>query len=531
MRKFIPLSTFNSIYSNQSDLLTPEGMQAFRGALMTEGIPLVTQAGFSTEDLIAFQETLNDPSNIVFYGWIERDAALMDCLLGKKRRLFLDKDQHLKHTLSKSYQKFLSPVLTECLLKGGQHSNEELKIAFSYVQLLDLDHRAVVENQLFRGIKERLNEISLLSKTSQSEQELVNLIQPLCSDEIIACVNYLSRASYALKLSYIDEILSAIRAGACTMRLANWLLERLQLIDLNQEHAYKINDLRRDLREGRLTVRNHKKGRTPIRWKTVLSISFISLLLLGVAFIIIFKPYSEVEPPEFSNRTSFREFTKEERIRMDSLLREMDHPFEELDSLDPMTAVTPLGVDVDIVLRRPYKNELMESIYNDMIADANLKINYPKDSCYSSKKVGYSNYSGVKKLVSKSGTNMAVVRNESDYDIILYISENNSGGSVHAALIKPNETVEFKINKFNTISIVAGNSFQSFKAPKGAKKEDLPSEKFSHHFCDTDLNYDETINTAYQFMHPREGKNKFMIMGAKSGYVHLLDVHQVCEAY
>ncbi len=531
MRKFIPLSTFKSLYSNQSDLLTQEGMNSFRLRLLDEGTALASHAGFSTEDVVAFMETLNDPTNVVFYGWIERDRALCGCLLGEKLTRFSDTTQQLKHTLATSYQRFLSPALADRLLKTPCHSDAELEISFSYVQLLDVDHRAVVENERFRSIKDRLNMIEQLSETSENEQDLVDVLKPLCSDEIIACINYLSRASYALKLSYVDNILNAIRGGGCTVRLANWLLERLKLVELNQEHAYKINDLSRDLRQGRLTVRNHKKGRTPIRWRAVLTTLFISVLLLGTIYILVFKPFSEVESTELSSNTSFREFSREERIQMDSLLREMDHPFEELDTLDPMSTPIPIGVDLNLTLRKPYKNQLMESIYEDLIADCDLKINLPTDSCFASKTVSYRNYTGVKSLASKSGSHRAVVRNESDYSVILYIAENSSGGSVHGAIIKPNETIEFAIGISNTLCIVAGNQFQAFKAPAGAKSEELPSGKFTHHFCDTDLNYEETINTAYEFLHPREGKNKFMVMGAKSGYVHLVDVHQVCEEY
>ncbi len=531
MRKFIPLSTFKSLYSNQSDLLTQEGMNSFRSRLMEEGTALASQAGFSTEDLVAFMETLNDPSNVVFYGWIERDRALYACLIGEKLMRFSDTTQQLKHTLAKAYQRFLSPALADRLLKTPCPSDVELEISFSYVQLLDVDHRAVVENELFRSIKDRLNRIEQLSETSESEQDLVNVLKPLCSDEVIACVNYVSRASYALKLSYVDNILNAIRAGGCTLRLANWLLERLQLVELNQEHAHKITDLWRDLRQGRLTVRNHKKGRTPIRWRAALSALFIAILLLGTVYILVFKPFSEVESTDLSSNTSFREFSKEERMRMDSLLREMDHPFEKEDTIDPMLSPIPTGIDLDLTLRKPFTNRLMESIHEDLMDDVDLKINYPKDSCLASKTVAFRNYAGVKSLASKSGSERALVRNESDYSVILYIAEDTPDGSVHAVLIKRNETVEFNINVTNTITIVAGNQFQAFKAPAGAKPEELPSGKFTHHFCDTDLNYEETINTTYQFLHPREGKNKFMIMGAKSGYVHLVDVNQVCEEY
>ncbi len=531
MRKFIPLSTFKSLYTTQSDLLSPDGMNSFREKLESEGNEIAEQAGFTTEEFSAFQETVRDPSSIVFYGWIEQIPSLKDALLGKKLSLFVDSAKHLEHLLSQQYQGFLSPVLSDRLLRAEINSDTDRKSAFSFTQLLDNDHIAVVEDQLFRPLQKRLDQLKVLTESTKDEQELVNALQPLCSNEIIDSLNYLSRASYSLKLGYVDRILETIRANTCTVRLANWILERMSHVQLNNEHHYKINDLRKDLKQGNLTVKNHKQGSTPFRWKPIFMGAFIILLVGTTILLLVFKPFSNVEHTEFSNDTSFREFSKEERIRMDSLLREMDHPFEKTDSLDPMMTPVQFGLDVDLVLRKSFSNERMESIYDDLIADAQLKTNHPDDSCFSSKNSSFKNPSGVSALDTKSGTYDAVIRNESDYEIIVFVAGNSKNGEIHASILRPNKTLEFKINKFNTLMIVAGNQFQKFKAPAGVKSDELPSDAFTHHFCDTDLNYAETINTTYQFMHPREGKNKFMVMGAKSGYVHLVDVHNILEVY
>lgn len=531
MRKFIPLSTFKSLYSTQADLLSSDGMMEFREKLLVNGNETALQNGFTTEDFIAFQETLNDPSSIVFYGWIEQQSPLLDALLGKKLSLFVDNARHLEHSLSKKFQRFLSPVLSDRLIRLNPSTDSERKTAFSFTQLLDDDHRAVVENRLFQPWQEQLNQLKIRTESVLNEQELVNLVKPLCSDTIIDSLNYLSRASYSIKLGYVDRILDVIHSKPCTVRFANWILERMSLVVLNNEHHYKITDLQKELRRGNLTVTNHKQGRTPIRWKAVLSATFIALIIGCVIWIVAFQPFSKVEPPEFSNNTSFREFSREERIRMDSLLREMDHPFEKSDSLDPMLTPVQLGVDIDLELRKAFTNERMESIYDDLISDVELKTNHPSDSCITSKNSPYKNPPGVGPLSAKKGVHEAVIRNESDFDIIVYVSENAKNGEIHGAMVRPNQTLEFKINKFNMILIIAGNQFQKFHAPSGAKSEELPSDLFTHHFCDTDLNYEETINSTYQFIHPREGKNKFMVMGAKSGYVHLVDIHKILEVY
>lgn len=531
MRKFIPLSVFKTLYSSQSDLLNHVGMISFREKLALEGKRIAEEAGFDADQFAAFEETLSNPSNIVFYGWIEQYTPLKKALLGESLSLFVDSSKHLDHALSDKYQTFLSPVLSDKLLRTEINSDSERMIAFSYVQLLDERHRAVVEDKLFHPFQVRLNELKAASDSTQEEQELVNLVKPLCSDEIITSVNYLSRASYASKLGYVDKILDTIHSDACTVRFANWVLERMSQVKLNDEHQHKLSDLRKDLRQGNLAVKNHKNGQAPIRWQTVVMTLLILTLVGSVIYLIVYQPFSTVEENEFSNNTSFREFSKEERIHMDSLLREMDNPFDKLDTLDPLTTPVQTGVDIDLVLRKEFKSEKMETIYNDLMLDVDLKANYPNSNCLNFKDKELKLSSILNSLESRTGTYTAVVRNESEYGIVLYVSENTKNGKVYASTIEPDESIEFKLNKYNTVMIVAGNSYQPFAAPANATEEELPSETFVHHFCETDQNYAETINTAYQFSHPREGNNKFMVMSAKSGYVHLVDVHGALESY
>jgi len=531
MRKFIPISIFKTLYSSQSELLTEEGMNAFREKFAEDGVSIAQAAGFDTEHCIAFQETLREPSNVVFYGWIEQTPPLKNALLGNKLSLFTDSAKHLEHTLSRQYKKFLSPVLSERLLSAQIESDAERKIALSFVQLLDEDHRSVVEDRLFSPIIQRLLVVKMISEKTTDEQDLVNAVTPMCSDDIIASVNYLSRASYAAKLGYVDKILDTIYSKACTVRFANWILSRMSLVNLNNEHLHKLTDLRKELKHGNLKVKNHKRGNAPIPMRGIFTALVIALLVGAVIFLIIYKPFNQIEEEPLSKTTSFKEFTVEERIRMDSLLEEMDNPFHVVDSIDPLMQPVQMGVDVDLVLRKEFDNEKMEAIYEDLMTDVHLKTNYPDSACSSSKNTVFKSTHGTKPVDFSSGLHTAVLRNESDYDIILYVAENTKDGSVFASLIKPNETIEFKINKFNTMTIVAGNDFQAFKAPAHTNKEELPSSDFTHHFCNTDLNYEETINTTYQFKHPRQGKNKFMVKGAKSGYVHLVDIHGVLDTY
>ena len=529
MPKLIPLSTFKDLFSSQADLITADGIEVFKRKLNEAGSLIAEQNGFSIEEYINFQHTLINPTNIVFYGWIEQQESLLNVLLGQELVRFEDRPRHLEHNLANEFKKFLSPFLAEALLGQAIKDDEERRDALSYVQLLDLDHRAVVESKLVDSISDRLKKAKTIIKESGDEQVLINTIKPLCCDEIIECVNYLSRASYALKLDYVDQVLAFIRVKSCTARFANWMLKRMERVELHKEHAYKITDLRKELSSGDLKVRNHAKGRTPIRWKTIGMTFFVVTVSALVFWILYFQPFSDPAANDFADNTSFKEFSEAERIRIDSMLQEMDHQSDlrEID-IDPMA----YGTGATLTLRKAFKNPTMERIYEDLCMDSDLKESYPQDSCKTSAKhLQFKRAGGVIDLKKKVGKYEAMIKNESDYDVIIYISDNTNGGAVHSMYLANGSSEVFKISMFNTVVIVAGEAYQAFEAPFGAIPGDLPSENFKHHFCTTDENYPETINTAYKFTRPRSGVNKFMVKGSRSGFVHLIDIHQVLAEY
>ncbi len=532
MQKYIPLSTFSKdLFENQADLISDKGISAFKLRLQERGLLTAERAGFTREEFINFQHTLNDPSSIVFYGWIEQQGGLMVTLLGKGISIFEDKPKHLSHTLGEAYKKFISPCLSKILLNYHITNDADLRNAFSYVQLLDTDHRAVVESKLYSSIENRIKDAKRKLRGSDDEQVLIDNVKPLCSDEIIGCVNYLSRASYALKLAYIDQLLNFIRSKACTVRFANWVLKRIENVLVHDEHAYKIIDLRRDLNVGNLKVRNHAKGRTPIRWKSIITFLFVLGTGAFVFWILYFQPFSEPGPDDFVDNSSFTEFTLDERKRIDSLLQEMDHKFDlNPIEIDPMNPFNNMGAD--LTFRKEFENPTMERVYEDLVLDAEQKEIYPQNTCLSKNNlVKFKRVKGVKSLETHSGVCDAMIKNESDLDVLLYISENMQNGSVYSMIIKAGKTGEFQMDIFNTLFIVVGNDYQAFEAPKGALPENLPSSKFTYHFCSTDENYAETINEVSLLQNPRVSVTKFIVKGSRNGIVHLVDVHQALEEY
>lgn len=527
MKRFIPLNYFKPLYVNHTDLLSEEGMEAFLLRLnSSEGEVLCQEYEITLADFEAFKNTLKIPENIVFYGWISYNTALLNMLTTGKLDLYEDSFGHLLHQLASEYQRFLSPVLSKQLLQHAGESNQERLVqAFSFVQLLDEEHRAVVENQLFRTISEQLEQLKTNTKQAQSEQELIELVKPLCENEIVEVVNYLSRASYALKLNYVDQILESLRSKSCTVRFANWVLKQLEKIQLNREHEFKILDLRRELHAGDLKVQNQGKGRTPVRWKNLVTAFFVTSIVGFVIYIVVFKPWSEVLEPELNTETSFKQFSKEERRKIDSLLRQIDGQIRSED-LNVDQGAPIIGNSSMLTLRVPFENKKLEELYQDLIKDSEIKAQGLADSC--STATDFVRRNGITDLTNKKGEVAAMMRNDSDFDVIVYVAQDSKSGAVSSLFLKKGETKIFEFNQGNILLLVAGNAFQSFKTPT-ANGADMPSKWFTHHFCDTDANYRESINTSYRLTTKRLKKVKFLLTGDQSGYFHLLDLKNVLE--
>jgi len=529
MPKFISISTFSALYSSHADILSPEGLEAFKSKLLSVEVTRVChEKGIEKWELEHFVSTLNVPENLVFYGWVAQNSGLEKLLTQKEGPVnFEINSVQLKHQLFEAYKRFISPYLSEALLRFTNADKRTISAAFSYVKLLDPDHSAVVEEQLFKSIREELKSAKGQMKEVFEEQELVDLIRPLCSDEIMLCVNRMSRSMYASKLNYVDDILGAIRSKACTARFANWILKRMELVELNQEHAYKINDLRKELQEGSIRVRNSlETGRAPTPWKTIVTTLLVALIGAFIFYVVKYQPFSDVEPPKLTDNTAFTQFSIDERLKIDSLLKEMGGDREDEDFwID--NSIPIMGGSATVSTLSEFENDRMQGIYEDLLKDANLQENGYSDTCV--RAVQYKRRSGVKDLKAKTGRVEAMIRNDSEYDVIVLVSENQSGGNVYSMFLKAGEIKVFEFDVENTLTLVAGNTFHDY-SPPNVTTDQLPSTSFKHHFCDIDMNYGRSINTSYLLKKINGGKTKFMVTGDLGGSFALLDIYNVLES-
>lgn len=531
---FVSLRSFREAFhisSDLSDLGEKKRVIDQLRAQKENGKIAIGKWDYSVEFLIDFIQNL-DAKNIVFLDWIDHHKDLSALLNNElPTTIFNDTQNWKKHSLLSEFKNFISPFLQQSLISfGNELPIEKLMILFSYTSLLPADDQMLIEQILFKPIQQNISDSKEQIATSVNETELLKSLQEACNDSVIEIINYLSRSSYSTKLWYLDQMLWVIQQKGCTVRLANWILKQIEKIQLNPEHEQKITELKRDLKEGKIKTKNtliHSKNRWSFPF--VLLRLFILGFVILIAWIIVKKPFSNVDDGHNEMSTSYEQFTKAERKKIDSLLREIQQAHPKDDSqIDPYNSPIP-GNGVSLSLRSSLKNDRMEQLYKDLLTDADLHEQGLMDSCsvFSSKAAKNQMYSGVKKATARNGNEAILFKNESAYAVYFFAFTNEKGGNIYSQLIEKGKTIELKFNENDHFLFVAGNDLGKFIPPK--KATELPSITFDHHFCDVDVNYTESLSVIYKLARPRSGKNKLLFTGDKNGYFSVIDLYGVLE--
>lgn len=527
MANYIGLQTLEKVLGSKfpADLLSEKGVEELSDLLVDPTIQQELVAlGYTEIDLREYRELLS-PTTLLFQRWIESNTALYNLINSGVLAEYRDAQGLASHRLFSDFKVYVSRYLTNRLLALQPQSNETVLLELSsYLPLLDDDNRYVVEDQLFKTIQKGLEQIEKNCLNWATETVIMAEVMPLVSDEIIERMNASSKASYSNKLFYVDTLLKTLYAPGCTPRFANWLIKRLELLDLNQEHQERITQFKRDLASGELKVRNTTfvKGKGKRRILPALVLLSLSAL---VFWVVYFKPFNQKDAITDKRQSSFAELTEQERREIDSLVQTMN------------TGIIPDGEELDpgvfsggtvLSLRTAFQNELMEQIYEDHNRDARLSYLFPADSC--GKGIKFMPYVGAKAINKNKSGAACVLRNESDYQLVVYVADNKVGGNVYTTDLKKGEIMEFTFAKGQVITVVAGEKFAPFVPPVGATNDQLPSPAYAQHFCERDHNFEETINRSF-VMHSQHTKGKFVVAGKKGQYVQFIDLTSVTDPY
>ena len=528
MPNFIPLETFKSFYKHASDLFSDEGFIAFTSILKLEGEKIALENGFSETDFNYFQVGLKSSKEVLFYSWVNQNKTLSNALCRVDFQKLEELNSINNHQLFNQFKSFVTPFLAEILLSRIKKENSLNLIAASYLLLLDEDTRPLIESKLFEPISKSLIELKPKMESSQDEAHLISLIQPLCTAEILGVINGFSKASYAIKLNYVDSILLAVESEACTTRVANWVFKQLSQLNLNKEHHEKIKELRYELSEGKFSVKNQGKRLTKINWKRIVLGTSAGAIIFFIGLLIFLKPFGETINEAGERSSSFKKFTKEERIEIDSLIQTMNNGFEL--SVDEIDQGVPINNSIAVQIRKAHKNSVMERVYKDLILDADLHTKGLIDSCGNRTKT-MNRYGNIGDLLKRADGLQSYFKNDSEYDVLFYVSENKLNGKVFSVYLPKGSKVDLRIKDGDVITAVCGLNNGKYIKPNGIAASETPSKQFNYHFCVVDENYETSINTSYTFKSNHSMKPKFLFVGSSATYFQIVDPQQLLSPY
>lgn len=481
---------------------------------------------YSEKDIRKALELLKGDGAEVFHGWIAQHPVLENFMKNGVVDLLELTTTVKNHTLFPQFQKFVTPYLQEQLLSLNPQNDAETANLFSFVSLLTLDVRDVVESQLFKSIHRRV-QVLLEASSTMGDLELQSAVSSLLSNPVISSLNSLSKAMYHEKVFFVESFLELIRSGACTPRLSNWILKQLDQLKLNKEHNDKLLDIRSDLKSGKITgLKRVTKKRSVIHPVKLVG----GLLSVGVIIVLAFYFFknSEKEMDSISSNSSFKTFTKEERAQMDSIIKILqakhNNSYFKIDTTSSGQLITPSY----LTMRRSFDNQLLERIYEDWNKDGILQNLYTATA--TAEKSDVTRRQGEKPLNTKPGKIKVSLVNESAYSLILYAGKNDMGAAVYSQYIPQDTTIEVLLDEGDVFFCVAGRSLQKFEVPNSVAPDLLPDFDFNEHFGSTDNNYIESMNRPY-FVRRSAATAKVLVTGSKRDYFAITELNGVLEAY
>ncbi len=454
--------------------------------------------------------------NAVFLSWTAQNDALRQFLeQGSPVRPFRDEERILEHTFIRDYRRFISPFLAPLILRyKDSESFGERSRAASFLVLLDDDARPLIESEATRHLLNDLRVALSAAETATEERELVRLLAPFLDEDIIRFVNHLSRASYAAKLEFVDALLEVINYPACTLRYANFLLKAVGQIELHSEHFKKLVELRSGLRNGDVRVKNHGRKRSTIGMRQVL-FGVLLLLIGGTTFWIFYSdPFKKVDDPEEpEQKTAFSQFSVEDRVKLDSLIATLeDDSGEEPDEIDPFVYLQ----SIDLTFREAFDNETMEELVTKL--DAFYKAPFPDSSthCASFTKAESAAYlyPGFKALSDKRGQREVVFKNQSDYEVMVFVFLDVTGGSAYMQCVPSGRTITFRSEAAEKFMAIPGNALSEKEGSSAGAS-----------FCQYDLRTLEFLHTVETFNHSTKDA-RIMAVGKKGSYFSIVDLRK-----
>lgn len=535
--QYIPLADFFGFLGRTAQPVAAgdkAAVAAELGQLYASGKSIsVAGKSISLAEAQSFLNMLSHPGIVVFDQWITHFSGVRNLLInGTLARNNFDPKIILEHRLFPDFSRFISVFLLPQMMRQLEQTDESILLdTAGYLNLLDSDSRLIVQGKLDAWLKSKLATTLADARKARTEQALARTINFIASDQAIDFVNQFDKAFYATKIAYIDQMLEIMKVPASTQRLGGWIAGQLKKLALNPEHVEKIKQIKGTVQSGNIRFLN-ENNKVSVGFSSVRTLSIIAgVIILAVFYLLWFEPFKSTVPEQVSeSKSSFEQFTKEERMQMDSLIKSMDKLPDEVEEAynDQFLHLPP--VEMNSIYREPYQNQKAEQFHEDCVRDQALLESGQIDSCaaYTASSFKSKNYPNFRKLNENKGFQPVFLQNESVYQVLIVVFSNQPDAPVYASMIGSGDQISFKMNPGEIILFLPGNDWAPFTT---SATSELPSENFKHHFCLQDENFKAMLYEPYRLKTVNQKKVKLLLneSARSDSDFFLLDLYEALE--
>lgn len=253
----------------------------------------------------------------VFVSWTAQQPLLVDFLeKGKLEQSYSDSLHLSKHAKYESYKVFITALLYP-ILKEKAKTPTNFKGANNLLRLsvlLTEREQDLIQDEINLWLEKAREKVTTAIAASRSDQAIYSVLEAELPAEFWTVLNAFNVRHYRVKTSWLELLIGTVSHKHASARLLNFVIARLELLDLRDEHKEEIKDLKKQLQKGKVSFE-----KTRIPWKKAILLTLVVLIVTAGLIGIWFIP-AKPEPLIVQDQTSFMELTQDERNKIDSLI-------------------------------------------------------------------------------------------------------------------------------------------------------------------------------------------------------------------
>ena len=478
-------------------------------------------------------ESLQEDSTLVFHQWITQSKNLEALLIGGKIETNDFRELWIKeHFLFPKFSQFISPFITQILFTLINASSNQVNGSYaSYLVLLTSNDQGLIQGRIQNKFDEEWKLLEKALIEVKDEKKLITLLSSYFSDYKIETLNSFTKTYYAAKVQLIDRGISQFNHPKSSYRIAYWIINQLDKLQLNPEHKNHIKEVQNSIRTGDGKYMKPQGLMKRTYWtKKTLQRGVILLGVLALAYWVYgLLPNLDSHETE-AMASSFEQFSISERRHLDSLIRTMEVKEikeEEFKNDNAYLHITPVAIP--IVDREKYKNSKVDNYVKACFKALDLVEQGKVDTCvpYTPEYLGKITFPEFKSTEASKGSQNMYFRNASPDQVLFILFDDKPDGRVFVKLLNQSEELQVGVEVGQKVLILPGTNLGRFAPDPDVK--DPPKSIYRHHFCYTDSYFEENLKAAYQIKKGVNSQSKVLINRSSQGVFYLLDLDQVLE--